>query len=148
MQIRGGPGPPGLQRQDLAQRIHQRMDRDQDGSVSKAELTEVAKAQSGAGPAVEVHIDALYDKLDADGSGGLSVDEMGGLAKRAASAGRGNRPAGLSPVRPPVAPQGGMSALLDALEPADDADETEDADDVVTAETRRAVDAYGAASAM
>ena len=75
MQIRGGPGPPGLQRQDMAQRIHQRMDRDQDGSVSKAELIDMATSRGASGPAVQVHIDAIYDKLDADASGGLSVGE-------------------------------------------------------------------------
>ncbi|MEL6344755.1 MAG: EF-hand domain-containing protein [Myxococcota bacterium] len=80
MMIQGGARSLPMSGQQMTQRIHQKIDADQDGSISKQEMKAVAdKQQQRTGQAPKMDIDAVFDKLDTDGTAGLSVEEFGTL---------------------------------------------------------------------
>ncbi|MBN2799086.1 MAG: hypothetical protein JXX28_08050 [Deltaproteobacteria bacterium] len=103
-----GAGVPHLNTQQLAQRIQSDLDTDGDGAVSKGEFTRggerVKAPSSGQAPANAPSAEELFAELDADASGGLSLDELAELAAKG-GAGGDSRATGAAP--PPGGPPGG-----------------------------------------
>lgn len=135
MRIQGG-APPLANRQQLTQRVHQRLDTDGDGSVSKTELKSASeKRQQVTGKGPQVDIDTAFQKLDADGSGGVSVQEFQDVAERLRASRSG-------PVRPGLGQSVAAPAVDSAatvVESTDPADSNGDGE--VTVEERRAYEA-------